>query len=326
MMKIENWSKDDFAKWARNRRHCIHGSLNELAVIYLGWTTEEDSAGKGLPYIGCTKMELTDRIKTHHRSLRDIEVIYETNSRHYHAWECIFAWKYLNKFSIIANSPEGFYQPDPLEGLMRWQKKNPAKVSVQGKNARASWTHESKKSFLESLEEHHETFVELGKKLGKKYGGNAKAREARRALPDKDIIDIRIKYWKRQALGNPVSQKEIAKEYNVSRKTIGNIVSGKNFSDVKGPFSLEDFIDNYFEGNESDLNPTSAWGLKKRLLNCEEARDIRSLYWGSDYTLTELGSLYDVNSGTISFIVNGESYKECGGPISEQDYLDNYQE
>lgn len=50
-------------------------------------------------------------------------------------------------------------------------------------------------------------------------------------------------------------------------------------------------------------------------LSAESAKNIRELYANGGMTVSELSNEFDVSTGTISRIINGDSYPNAGGPV-----------
>jgi DNA-binding transcriptional regulator LsrR (DeoR family) len=119
-------------------------------------------------------------------------------------------------------------------------------------------------------------------------------------LTEKQVVEIRKKY----RFGD-TTQMKLSRKYEVSREAIKRIIHGDNWSHVGGPTS---------KGNRQKLTEA-------------QAKEIRWLLKNSEYTQSDISSVYPITESTVSDICRGESWSNAGEkspPASKMDELQNH--
>lgn len=115
-------------------------------------------------------------------------------------------------------------------------------------------------------------------------------------LNEDDVIDIRIRY----ANGN-TTMKQLAKEYRVSGKYIGEILRIEEFQHVP--------ITSDLQGRIADTRLTNAHRGGSRKLTEENVREIRKLHDQYSLSTAAIGKMYNVNRTTIWFVIARKTWK-----------------
>lgn len=103
-------------------------------------------------------------------------------------------------------------------------------------------------------------------------------------LTDKEVILIRKQY-----ISKEITVKQIQNNYNLSKRTVENILLGRSYKNLP-------FISNLLSNNRGSL-------LK------EDITEIRQLYTNRKYTQKELGIMFNVSRSTIRDIVTFRTHK-----------------
>lgn len=129
-------------------------------------------------------------------------------------------------------------------------------------------------------------------------------------LTEQDVINIRILY-----ASNKLTQRDIAKIFDVSYKHISKIIRGERWVDVEGPITLiKQQISKV--ANRRKLSDNQVIQVRQEAM--EEYLHTNKL------CIPEIAELYGVSRGNMRFILNGTTYSHLGGPILGKDYYKEF--
>ena len=118
-----------------------------------------------------------------------------------------------------------------------------------------------------------------------------------------DMVEIALSY-----MYHGVTLLDLAKQYGVGPRMLHNALRGNTV--YLAPFRERidaEYLDAYLTYRKT--------GRGVRKFTPAQARNIRREYAGSKVSFADLARKYRVTPKTISDIVYGHKYRECGGPI-----------
>lgn len=113
--------------------------------------------------------------------------------------------------------------------------------------------------------------------------------QQKRTPPNAVLTQLQADEIRKEYLSDKLSQRALAKKYNVSKTTIADILKGKYY-------------------NLDGLHESITREKTKRKLSFSDAQTIRAMYKTGDYSYNKLGILYAVDHKTIKRITDNLSY------------------